>query len=122
MAFKLHTLGMASVSTVIVGRENWLFIGHETERVDELRYFLGCNPLGEAALEQWLQVLTERQRWLEQRGIGYLLVIAPNKSTVYPENYARDLSPRPADPVGPAVQNSWNGALPAFLCSTCVQS
>jgi hypothetical protein len=93
VAFMLRTLGMSSVSTVIVGRENWLFIGHENEGIDELRYFLGCNPLGEAELERWLHVLTERQRWLARRGVEYLLVIAPNKSTVYPE-YLPAIYPR----------------------------
>jgi len=93
MAFKLYSLGMSSVSSVVVGRENWLFVGHETEKIDELRYFLGCNLMSEETMAQWLQVLTERQRWLESRGIAYLLVIAPNKSTIYPE-YMPAIYPR----------------------------
>jgi hypothetical protein len=93
MAFKLHTLGLSSVSSVVVGRENWLFVGHETDTVDELRYFLGCNLMNEETMARWLQVLNERQRWLERRGIAYLLVIAPNKSTIYPE-YMPAIYPR----------------------------
>jgi alginate O-acetyltransferase complex protein AlgJ len=93
MAFKLYTLGMSSASSVVVGRENWLFMGHESDKVDELRYFLGCNPISEETLEQWLQVLTERQHWLERRRIAYMLIIAPNKSTIYPE-YMPAIYPR----------------------------
>lgn len=93
MAFKLYTLGLSSVSSVVVGRENWLFVGHETDKIDELRYFLGCNLMNEETLERWLQVLNERQHWLERRGIAYLLVIAPNKSTIYPE-YMPAIYPR----------------------------
>jgi alginate O-acetyltransferase complex protein AlgJ len=85
MAFKLYTLGLSSVSSVVVGRENWLFVGHETDKIDELRYFLGCRLMSEETMARWLQVLSERQRWLERRGIAYLLIIAPNKSTIYPE-------------------------------------
>jgi alginate O-acetyltransferase complex protein AlgJ len=93
MAFKLYSLGMSSVSSVVVGRENWLFVGHETDTIDELRYFLGCNLMNEETMARWLQVLSERQRWLERKGIAYLLVIAPNKSTIYPE-YMPAIYPR----------------------------
>jgi alginate O-acetyltransferase complex protein AlgJ len=85
MAFRLNTLGMSSVSSVIIGRNHWLFLGRETDKVDERRYFMGINPFREETLKQWLLVLTERQRWLERQGIAYWLVVVPNKSSVYPE-------------------------------------
>jgi len=85
-AFKLYVLGVTSVSSVIVGRDHWLFLGKETDRIDERRYFMGAHPFQESDLEQWRRVLTERERWLKQRGIAYLLVAVPNKSTVYPEH------------------------------------
>src|SRR5512137_1943070 len=69
------------------------FVGHETDTIDELRYFLGCNLMSEETMAHWLLMLTERQHWLERRGIAYLLVIAPNKSTIYPE-YMPAIYPR----------------------------
>ncbi len=85
-AFKLYTLGISAVAAVVVGRGQWLFVGHETEKVDGLRYFLGLNLMTEKEMARWLRVLSARRRWLEKKGIAYLLVIAPNKSSIYPEN------------------------------------
>jgi alginate O-acetyltransferase complex protein AlgJ len=84
-AFKLYTLGSPSVSSVVIGRNHWLFLGKETAEIDERRYFMGTHPFKKETLDQWLRVLTQRQRWLEQRGIAYWLVVAPNKSSIYPE-------------------------------------
>jgi len=93
MAFKLYTLGISAVAAVVVGREQWLFVGHETEKVDELRYFLGLNLMADKEMARWLRVLSARRRWLEKMGIAYLLVIAPNKSSIYPE-YMPAIYPR----------------------------
>jgi hypothetical protein len=82
---KLYFLRTSSVSSVVIGRDHWLFLGEETAKIDERRYFMGIHPFEEETLNQWLRVLTERQRWLERRGIAYWLVVVPNKSTIYPE-------------------------------------
>ncbi len=86
MGFKLYTLGMSSVAAVVAGSDHWLFVGRETDKIDERRYFLGTNLFPQKTLAEWLRVLGERQRWLERRGIAYLLVVAPNKSSIYPEH------------------------------------
>jgi alginate O-acetyltransferase complex protein AlgJ len=85
MAFKLHVLGLSQVSAVIVGRDHWLFVGQENDKIDERRYFLGTNLFNEETLGLWLRVFNERHQWLERRGIAYQLVFAPNKSSIYPE-------------------------------------
>jgi len=84
-AFKLYTLGVSSVSSVILGRNHWLFLGQETDKIDERRYFMGTHPFDDKTLQQWLAVFTQRRRWLEERGIAYWLVAVPNKSSIYPE-------------------------------------
>lgn len=66
---------------VVVGRDNWLFyIGEKT--VPDL---LGRDRLSEAELQQWQRALEGRRAWWRERGADYLLVLVPNKSTVYPE-------------------------------------
>ena len=39
-----------------------------------------------AALERWRVVLEARRDWLAKRGIKYLLVVAPDKETIYAED------------------------------------
>lgn len=85
MGLKVRVLGADSIATLVVGRERWLFVGRESETVDERRYFLGLRPFAEDELDRWCRVLEERRRWLAERGIAYRLVVAPNKSSVYPE-------------------------------------
>jgi alginate O-acetyltransferase complex protein AlgJ len=85
LAFRLYALRLPSLSSVVVGRDHWLFMGQETTKINELRYFLGTNLFEEETLSQWLQMLSQRRRWLEQRGIAYWLIVTPNKSTIYPE-------------------------------------
>jgi hypothetical protein len=71
-----------SSASVIVGRDGWLyFAGNGT--ADDL---LGRAPLSPDQLRQWAEVLSGRKAWLAQRGIRYLFVVAPNKSTIYPEH------------------------------------
>jgi hypothetical protein len=85
MGLKVRVLGAASIATLVVGRDRWLFVGRESPMVDERRYFLGLRPFSEAELDGWCRVLEERRRWLAGRGIAYRLVVAPNKSSIYPE-------------------------------------
>jgi hypothetical protein len=85
MGMKVRILGAASIATLVVGRERWLFVGRESPTVDERRYFLGLRPFTADELDRWCRVLAERRRWLAERGIAYRLVVAPNKSSIYPE-------------------------------------
>lgn len=76
---KIKYLHYSPVKSVIIGSDGWLYYKdeipdhrHETQFTDrELR--LMC------------QTLEARQYWLSAQGITYLFLIAPNKSTIYPE-------------------------------------
>jgi alginate O-acetyltransferase complex protein AlgJ len=67
---------------IVVGRDRWLYYSGD----DQLTYVEGRNRFSDAALGVWARCLEERGRWLEKRGIRYLVVIAPGKPTVYPEH------------------------------------
>ncbi len=71
----LHDL---SAPLVIVGRDGWLFYA-----VDERRYLTGDYDARETTLARTADAYAGRARWCDARGIAYLLVLAPNKSTVY---------------------------------------
>jgi len=68
-------------SNVLAGTHGWMYFlaqnGLETLR---------GNPLfSNEQLAAWTQMLEERRIWLAKRNIKFLFVIAPDKSTVYPE-------------------------------------
>lgn len=71
----------SSLGKVLFGKDDWLFLTKSGILPD----FLGQNPMTGADLDAWRDALEQRQRWLADRGIRFLFVIAPNKATIYPE-------------------------------------
>jgi len=61
---------------VWIGYNGWLFL-NEQEAAARVR--------SELELRQWRIQLEERRDWLKAQGRDFLVVVAPNKSTVYPE-------------------------------------
>ncbi len=68
---------------VVVGSHGWLYL---KEAIQKTTF---QEPLSPEQLESWLKnwqnSLEWKSRWLNERGSRFLLVIAPEKSTVYPE-------------------------------------
>jgi alginate O-acetyltransferase complex protein AlgJ len=81
---KVFWLGESSSSNVILGKKGWFFLSKAGNQ-NELNYYRGINPFTQKELAQWKFVLEKRKNWLDSQGIRYLLVIAPNKTTIYPE-------------------------------------
>jgi alginate O-acetyltransferase complex protein AlgJ len=66
---------------VIVGKKGWLYFTGD----DALASIEGRNLLSESELAAWTRALRQRGRWLERRGSHYLIVVPPDKGTIYPE-------------------------------------
>lgn len=66
---------------VVIGRNDWLFYSGEMT-VEDL---LGRDRMNAAELEAWRLAVEGRRAWWRERGVDYLVVLVPNKSTVYPE-------------------------------------
>lgn len=79
-------LGSSPSAKVVVGRRGWLFMARETESRDEMEYFRRLRPFTQAELQDWRLKLRQRRDWLAARGIAYLFLVVPNKSTVYAEH------------------------------------
>jgi alginate O-acetyltransferase complex protein AlgJ len=75
----LRALGVSSSSRVILGSEHWLFYSGE----DGINDFRGTRPLSSDELSRWAEALNAWSRALSGRGIALLLVIPPNKATIY---------------------------------------
>jgi hypothetical protein len=73
------------IEMVIQGKDDWLFLGKEDKKTNQINYYRGLNPFSKKELEWWKQILEARRDWLKARGIKYLFIFVPNKSTIYSE-------------------------------------
>jgi len=76
-----------------LGRDGWIFFtGGRSRGIAR-----GGTPLSLADLESWREALEAQRDAVESLGARYLLALAPNKETTYPEKL-----PDRMDPIGPA--------------------
>jgi hypothetical protein len=80
--FAWKVLGVSPAPESAFRGDPWLFL--RSERVDD--DFRRVDPMSAAELERWRAVLEARRDWLAKRGIKYLVVVAPNKETIYAED------------------------------------
>lgn len=80
---------LAGASTnVVAGKQGWLFFTG-SRVIDDYRC---VTPFTRDQLAAWAETLAARRRWLESQGIQFLLVVAPNKHTIYPEQLPRSIN------------------------------
>ena len=77
---KVVLLGDSPSPKVVLGSKGWLFYGDL-----DVDLYRRVKPLKLSELENWRHLLESRRDWLAARGIPYLVVIAPSKSSIYPE-------------------------------------
>ena len=63
------------------GLDNWFYFGHTEMLLD----FAGKRHLSDAQMKRWVNKYKAKKQWLEQQGIEYLLVVTPDKESIYPE-------------------------------------
>jgi alginate O-acetyltransferase complex protein AlgJ len=73
--------------TVLKGRDEWFYYFGEG-MMDDVR---GLSPMSDAELERWRRGLERRRDTLARRGADYLLVVVPEKQSVYPEHLPRSV-------------------------------
>ncbi|MGW8192897.1 MAG: hypothetical protein ACWGOX_01405, partial [Desulforhopalus sp.] len=66
----VSSLETSPLSHTIVGKDKWLFRAIEFVVQD----FMGEHLYDEATLRYWKQILLDREEWLADRGIRYLLI------------------------------------------------
>jgi len=82
-------LGVSPSPKALIGQDGYLFYAGE-QSVD---YFRAVKPFTERDIVRWRTDLEDRRAWLAARGIRYLVVVAPNKETIYPEFMPPALKP-----------------------------
>ncbi len=73
--------GQSGIPEVITGKEGWYFYAAD-QLLDDFR---GLLPLTEKQLNSWREDHVRKRNWLAKQGIHYLLVLVPDKQTIYPE-------------------------------------
>ena len=68
---------------VVIGSDNWLFYSMESD-IDDYK---GTNLFTEGQLAQIASQLTTSEQWLSNRDSEFILMIAPNKETIYGEEH-----------------------------------
>jgi hypothetical protein len=71
---------LAESPDVVVGGHGWLYYK------PSLTDYADAEEVSVETLELWRRVAEARRDWLARRGIRYMVVIAPNKCSVYPEH------------------------------------
>lgn len=79
--FRFGTLGDKIFTSVLVGKDSWLMFTGELSLDD----FQNTQPLKDAHLELIRAKLDTLEERLSERGIKLLVVVPPNKNTVYSE-------------------------------------
>ena len=80
---KFH-IGDSPSERVIIGKDGWLFYNGD-KYTDPVGDYRNINTFSNETLEAFAQDVQAKRNWLNKRGVEYLLVIAPNKHTIYPE-------------------------------------
>ena len=67
----------------IVGKDGFLFLGNQYAAIVDKTQ--GLYPYKQEDIDLWVDKLKAVQEWYRIKGIQFIFVIAPNKSSVYPE-------------------------------------
>jgi alginate O-acetyltransferase complex protein AlgJ len=78
---KVKILASSTSKDIVIGREGWLYYAGE-KSMDSYR---GVLPFAAGELEAWVHFFKSYNDALTRRGILFLVLIVPDKQTVYPE-------------------------------------
>ncbi len=73
-------LGLSATPKAALGSAGWIYLMD-----DFASDYQRKMPYSEEELAEWAQLLELRGQWLSLQKIPFLFVVAPNKSTIYPE-------------------------------------
>lgn len=83
---RVYLLRSSPVKSVILGKDSWLFYCSEAlADGNSMNDYMGMIPLADTELEKLRIRLEENRRRFSERGIPYVVAIAPNKNSMYGE-------------------------------------
>jgi len=102
----LRTFGVSALAAVMPGRDGWYFwLGEDGQSL--ARHYRGTANFAQSEVDGTVAELARRSEWLTAQGIAYLVVVVPEKYTIYPEHLpawvAAAGGPTPYDRVRDAI-------------------
>lgn len=88
-----YGIGVSSIPANVVGKNGWFFLKNDYAIFDQFR---ALDRFTDTGLDSWIDVMEQYRQWLAAQGIAFMVVVAPNQQTVYPEHmpgYANRVSP-----------------------------
>jgi hypothetical protein len=102
----LRAFGVSALSTVMPGRDGWFYWLGE-DGLSLARHYRGTASFSQGEVDGTVAELARRREWLAAQGIAYLVVVVPEKYTIYPEHLpawvAAGAGPTPYDRVRDAL-------------------
>jgi alginate O-acetyltransferase complex protein AlgJ len=80
-SLKVFWLHAVPNDQVINGKDGWYFYSPEAFAADKS----GVRQISQFQVERWRDDFVAKKRFMEARGVKYLIVIVPDKQDVYPE-------------------------------------
>lgn len=82
----VKTLHQSPVQYVVFGKDNFLFYKSEVKNDGpSLNDYQGLAPLSQIEIDQITNSIKTVNEYLASRGVKLIIVVAPNKHTIYPE-------------------------------------
>jgi len=102
----LRTFGVSALGTVLPGTDGWFYwLGEDGQSL--AGHFRGTADFPQRDVDATVAELGRRLDWLAAQGIAYVVVVVPEKFTIYPEHLpawvARSTAPSPLDRVRDAI-------------------
>lgn len=76
-------IGVSAIPGLFIGKEGWHFLKTEADILDQVR---GLNRFTDQDLDEWIDLMEAQQRWVKAQGAAFIIIIAPNPHTIYPEH------------------------------------
>ena len=77
----INQLHLTLVNNIVIGKDGWLFI-NDRRSIDDYQGILRYTDQELSVINATIEY---RKNWLSKQGIPLLLVVVPNKETIYPE-------------------------------------
>lgn len=82
---KEDVMHATQINKVVLGEGKWLYYKFEFAHADPIATYMGTNLMTGKELRLYTKVLNSWNDWLKKQGIPMLVMIPPDKETVYPE-------------------------------------
>jgi alginate O-acetyltransferase complex protein AlgJ len=82
--FTAKTYGISAIPDVLIGKQGWLYYVSKTQG-NSLEDYKGLIKIDKRSLELIRENLERRTQSLKLKGIKFVVVVAPDKQSIYPE-------------------------------------